>query len=153
MRSLLLLVIALGACDLQPPPPKKAAPPTPAATPTDPPPPPPQPDVPSPPSPQPAGSGSAVVDAGAPAAPPDALETSAACNDVGVKVATSIIDSAEDPAQKSALTQERDRIVRRVAEACTRDNWSAPQRECFLKAKTAAEMQVCGRELAAPRED
>jgi hypothetical protein len=136
VRSLLLLVMALGACDLQPPPPKKTPPPT-TATPTDLPPPPPQLDV--------------AVDA-APAAPPDAFETSAACNDVGVKVAASIIDNATDPAQKSQLGQERDRIVRRVAEACTRDNWTQPQRDCFLKAKTADEMQACGRDLAAPRE-
>jgi hypothetical protein len=42
--------------------------------------------------------------------------------------------------------------VRRTAEACTRDNWPPSARECFLKAKTTADMQVCGQNLAAPRE-
>ncbi|MFN0249107.1 MAG: hypothetical protein ACKV2T_19645 [Kofleriaceae bacterium] len=158
MRSLLLLAIALGACDLQPPPKKSPPPPT---TPTDLPPPP-TPNTPPPPEPVlvvDAGvgavadaGGAAVVDAAAPVAPPDAVETSAPCNDVGVKVAASIIETATDPAQKAALTQERDRIVRRVAEACTRDGWTKAQRDCFLTAKTAEDMQACGRDLAAPRE-
>ncbi len=81
------------------------------------------------------------------------METSAPCNEVGVKIATSLIDSAQDAAQKATLTQERDRIVRRVAEACTRDSWSEASRDCFLKAKTQEEMQICGQNLAAPRED
>lgn len=151
MRTLFLLVVALGACDLQPPP-KKSAPPTTATATNLPPPPPTQPDV-APPVVD-AGVAAVVVDAAAPPPPPiDAMETSAACNDVGVKIATSIIDNAQDAAQKATLTQERDRIVRRVAEACTRDNWSAPARECFLKAKTAEEMQICGKDLAAPRDE
>ena len=142
MRSLLLLVIAFGACDLQPPPPKKApaAPPAgsdaPAPSTTPPPPPP------------------ALPDAGAaPALAPDAMETTAACTEVAARIAGSVIDSAQDPAQKAALTQERDRIVRRVAEACTRDAWSEASRACFLKAKTSDEMQACGKDLAAPRDE
>ncbi len=152
MRTLLLLVVAVAACDLQPPPPKKSAPPT-TATPTDLPPPPVRPDIPPPPIAADAGVAAVVVDAAVAPPPIDAMETSAPCNDVGVKIATSIIDNAQDPAQKATLTQERDRIVRRVAEACTRDNWSAAARQCFLKAKTAEEMQICGKDLAAPRDE
>lgn len=157
MRSLLLLVIALGACDLQPPP-KKApklasSQPAPAAEPT----PtnvPPAPPVDTPPSAQPdAGVAAVVVDAAAPTAPPDAFETTAACNEVAVKIAASIIDNAQDPAQKAALIQERDRMVRRVAEACTRDKWPEASRKCFLTAKTPDEMQICGKDLAAPRDE
>ncbi len=137
VRILLLLVMALGACDLRPPPPKTSAPPT-TATPTALPPPPPS-----------------LSDAGMdePASTPDAMETSLPCNEVGTKIAASIIEGAQDPQQKSQLQQERDRIVRRVAEACTRDQWTAPQRECFLKATTPETMQECGRDLAAPRDD
>lgn len=131
MRSLLLFVVALAACDLHPPPKKKPAPATPQPA-----------DTPPPPEP-----GSAAEPA------PPVFETSAACNEVGVKVAGALIDSAQDPTQKATLTQERDRIVRRVAEACTRDNWPPASRECFLKAKTQEEMQICGQGLAAPREE
>lgn len=135
MRSLLLLVIALGACDLQPPPKGKPKPTANSGSNETPPPP---PDVPA--------------DAAVPSTP-DAMETSAACNDIGVKIATQMLTEATDPAQKSMLTQERDRIVRRVAEACTRDNWPPAARDCFLKATTSQQMQECGKDLAAPHED
>lgn len=136
MRTLFLFVVALSACDLQPPPKKQ-----PPSEPSDP-----ARQAPSIPTPEPALPDAAV------APPIDAFETSPACNDVGVKVAASVVDNAQDPAQKAALSQDRDRIVRRVAEACTRDSWPESARDCFLKAKSPADMQECGKDLAAPRE-
>jgi hypothetical protein len=107
--------------------------------------------MPPPPTP---GDDTPAAPADAAAAPaPDAFETSAACNDIGIRIAAQMLTEATDPTQKSALTQERDRIVRRVAEACTRDNWPKDARDCFMKATTSAQMQECGKNLAAPRED
>ncbi len=82
---------------------------------------------------------------------PDALlVVSQGCIDVGSHVAEILIADAKDPMQKAALEQERAKIVRRSAEACTRDGWSATGQKCFLDAKTSAGMQVCGKNLKAP---
>jgi len=147
VRTLSLLLFptlfAATSCDLQPPP--KKQPPPPAVA-----------DLPPPPPDETPGSAAvpppSPVDAGMPVAPPDALEVTAACTDVGVKIAKTMTDEAQDPAQKAALEQARTQTVRRIAEACTQDSWPASARDCFLTAKTTAEMQVCGQNLAAPRE-
>lgn len=145
MRALLascLLLSTLGACELEPPPPKKApsAAPTPlpvakpepvAAAPAPPPGPPTLADG--------AGSGSAAL-------PP----VSQPCLDVSGHIADTLIAEAADPAQKAAMEQEKTKIIRRSAEACTRDAWKPPVMKCFIDAKTTAEMQSCAKDLAGP---
>ncbi len=153
MRALLascLLLSALGACELEPPP-KKAPPavPTPppvadprAAAPTPPPATPPPATPPSanpPPVADAAGSGSAAL-------PP----VSQPCLDVAGHIADALITEAADPAQKAAMEQEKTKIIRRSAEACTRDGWKPAVMKCFMDAKSTAEMQVCAKDLAGP---
>lgn len=151
MRALLascLLLSALGACELEPPP-KKAAPaattPPPvadpkAAAPTPPPATPPaNPPPATPPVANGAGSGSAAL-------PP----VSQPCLDVSGHIADALIAEAADPAQKAAMEQDKTKIIRRSAEACTRDAWKPPVLKCFMDAKTTAEMQVCAKDLAGP---
>lgn len=145
MRALLascLLLSTLGACELEPPPPKKA----PSAAPTPPPVAEPEPvaAAPAPPPGPPtladgAGSGSAAL-------PP----VSQPCLDVSGHIADTLIAEAADPAQKAAMEQEKTKIIRRSAEACTRDAWKPPVMKCFIDAKTTAEMQSCAKDLAGP---
>ena len=142
MRSLAALVLFLTACELQPAPRIQqktagsgaAAASVPPGPPLEPP-----PDM--------------INDAGS-AVPPSPMkrpfETTATCNDIGVKVADTLIAEARDLAQKQLLESERTRIVRRTAETCTRDKWPQPSVDCFLKAESAAAMQLCGKDLAAP---
>jgi hypothetical protein len=62
-----------------------------------------------------------------------------------------MLSEAKDPAQKAALEQDKTKIVRRAAEACTRDAWKPSVLECFAKATTTEAMQICARDLAAPQ--
>ncbi len=148
MRAPLLLCALFGASTLlaaceHEPPPKKA----PAAQPTPPPagdptqaapqPPPTQPPPPSP---------TAAVDAGVDALPPVSQD----CLDVSGHIAEVLIAEAKDDQQKAQLEQEKTKIIRRSAEACTRDAWKAEVRACFLKATKTEQMQTCAKDLAAP---
>ena len=155
MRYAVLLLLAT-ACDLQPPKRDVVAG---SAMPAGPPPgvaidaltaspPPPLPQPPIPAAELDAGM-AAAVDAGM-AAPADAMEVTAACTDVGVHIAKIVIDSIKDPAQKAALEQDRTKLVRRAAETCTRDAWNEAARGCFLRSKSAPELEACGRDLKAP---
>ena len=155
MRSLVCVLITLcvSSCELKPGPKQKAPPPAPAAAPT-------EGSAATPPPAPPAGepAPAATVDAGV-APPPPAVDGGAAaaapseptseCLQLGAHIAATLIDSAE-PAQKAALEQERTKIVRRSAEACTRDGWSAESKACFLAATSAPAMQECGKKLRAP---
>ncbi len=164
MRALLasfLLLSALGACELEPPP-KKAPPanPTPppvadptaaAPTPANPTPPPANPPSATPtpppanPTPPPIAAGSGAG-SGSAALPP----VSQPCLDVSAHIAEALIVEAADPGQKAAMEQEKTKIIRRSAEACTRDAWKPTVMKCFLDAKTTAEMQICAKDLAGP---
>lgn len=151
----LFLVLALGAgCDLKPAPAgsgvaktEPAPPPTPAAPTGD-----------TPPSPPP-GAGSAAqpvpaVDAGVAVMPPDAvpapppeIAVTDECVAIGDKIAGIIIESTTDPTTKAAIEQDRAKFVRRMAEACTTSPWPAEAKACFVAAKTADAVQVCGAKL------
>lgn len=158
MRSLVLLVpfVLTTACDLQPPKPqqtanKPAAVPTPAkitepAVPAAP--------VPANPTPagsaaNPAGSGSAAGSA-APGgrAAADKPVSSDACVAVGAHIAEIVIASITDEAVKAQQEQDRTRLVKRVAETCTRDKWPDAAHKCFLASKTPEALEACGRTLA-----
>ena len=158
MRSLVCVLITLvvSSCELKPGPKQKEAPPAPAAAPTAgsaaapaPSPPSPPPGAPAPAAtadagvapPAPAGNGSAA--AAAPAEP------TSECLQLGAHIAEILISGA-DPTQQPQLEQQRTKIVRRSAEACTRDGWNAESKACFLAATTAAAMQECGKKLRAP---
>jgi hypothetical protein len=148
--AFLVLVLPLASCDLQPPKrdapkPVAAPPPAPAPAPT-----PPPTKIQEPAVPAPAGSGSAA--AGSAAGSGSAVKAAASdvCVEVGAHIANVVIDSIEDASVKAAQEQDRTRLVRRVAETCTRDNWSETARKCFLAGKTAQALEDCGRTLAAP---
>lgn len=138
MRLLVVLIAIAGACDLQPPP--KKAPPA-ASPPTSP-----TAATPNPPSLPPSDAGVAVAigDAAAGARPPaDAMEVTDRCVQLGSHVAEVLIAEAEDPSKKSVLVQDRAKIVRRTAESCTRDAWSAELIGCYMAAKTQAKLTAC----------
>ncbi len=80
------------------------------------------------------------------------MVTTEECTTVAVHIANVVIASIEDESIKAAQEQDRTRLIRRVAETCTRDKWPAAAQQCFLKGKTAPELEACGRELAAPAE-
>ena len=139
MLSLALFAVA---CEHEPPPKKSAptqAPPPPAGSAATPP-----PNTPPPPP--------AAVDAGvaAPTAADEAPEPSQPCLDMGTHLAEVMLSEAKDPAQKAALEQDKTKIVRRAAEACTRDAWKPSVLECFAKATSTEQMQICARDLAGP---
>ncbi len=87
-----------------------------------------------------------AVDAGAPALPPVSQD----CLDVAGHIAEVLISEAKDDQQKAQLEQEKTKIIRRSAEACTRDGWKPEVRTCFLKAAKTEQMQICAKDLAAP---
>ncbi|HEX5060425.1 MAG TPA: hypothetical protein VFV99_13750 [Kofleriaceae bacterium] len=137
MRHAFALIV-LAACEIQPAPKKQAVPP--------PPPPAAQVEAPKPVEPPPpnAGSGSALP------APPK-LEVTAACLEVGAKVASVFIDTEADPAQRSVKEQERGNMTRKIAEACTVQGWSDEARTCYLGTKTPAEIKACETKFPRPR--
>ncbi|NVB83741.1 MAG: hypothetical protein HOV81_35530 [Kofleriaceae bacterium] len=128
MRALALLVL-LAACDIQPPPKKQPPPASPTA----------------PESPK-------FV---APAPPPmlpeqPKTETTAECIDVGKHVAAVFVSSVTDPAQKSVFEQERTKIVKATAEACTTQAWSAEARACYMGAGAPADIKACEAKFPPP---
>jgi hypothetical protein len=152
VRASLLSLLVVASCGLvaceHEPPPKKA----PAAQPT----PPPADDPthaaappatpPSAPPTAPPAAPPTAVDAGVDALPPVSQD----CVDISAHIATVLIAEAKDPSQKATLEQEKTKIIRRSAEACTRDGWKPATLACFTKATTTEQMQVCARDLAAP---
>jgi hypothetical protein len=133
MRKLSAFVPAflLAACELQPPPPRQATPPpAPAAAPVE--------EAPSRPIAAPSAPGVAPLD------------ISKQCMAIGVHVAGVIVASATDPAQRGVLEQERTRIVRATAEACTTQNWSEAAMKCFLATRNQAEIKDCETKHTAP---
>ena len=155
MRSLACVLITLfvSSCELKPGPKQKEPPPAPAAAPT-------EGSAATPPPAPPAGepAPAPTVDAGV-APPPPAVDGGAAaaapaeptseCLQLGTHIAEVLIAGA-DPAQQAQLEQQRTKIVRRSAEACTRDGWNAEAKACFLAATSAPAMQECGKKLRAP---
>lgn len=135
----LVVVLVLAACDLQPAPKREPAPAS--ATPT---PPGPAPSVPAAVAIDAGAAPFAPTDAAAPVRPPvDAMEVSDTCVTVSAHVADVVIADVKDPAHKAVYTQERARMIRRSAEACTRDAWSSERIACYLKTKTQRDIQDC----------
>lgn len=132
MRALPVLLLLLAACDIQPAP-KRQPPPAPT----------PAPQQPEPPK---------FV---APSPPPSLpeqpkIETTRECIEVGKYVAEVFVASVTDPAQKSVFEQERTKIVKATAEACTTQAWSADARGCYLAAKEPADIKACESRFPAP---
>ncbi|HEY4181627.1 MAG TPA: hypothetical protein VGM90_32510 [Kofleriaceae bacterium] len=150
MRSFVLIAVALSSgltgCELQPAPQKQPEAQRVAPAPA------PVPD---------AGSVPVALAPANPLIPPDVVpvdaptkpDVSADCNNVGIHVAQMVIDNAPDPAQKAQMEGERERIIRKTSEACTQDRWPKVSIECFIAAKSMPELQECGKNLAAPKED
>lgn len=135
-------LVLLAACELEPPPKQPPSTQTQTA---------PGPKVPS--VPIDAAAGAPELDAGGAQAVAVAQDVSAACSAIAVHVASTLIENARDPAAKALMDQERPRIVRKTAEACTNDKWSDETLACFTKATTVDEMQICGQNLAPPSDD
>lgn len=130
MRALPLLLL-LAACDIQPPPKKQPAPAP--ASPTEPE----QPRF--------------VAPAPPPSLPEQAkIDTTAECIETGKHVADVFVASVTDPAQKSVFEQERTKIVKATAEACTTQAWSAEARGCYLAAGTPADIKACETKFPPP---
>jgi hypothetical protein len=121
----------LVACDLRPAPKQEPKPP---------PAPPPAPTV--------------AADAAVAPAVPDALadnvitvdanaEPTAECLAVGEHVASLWIDTAKDVAEKAALIQDRSKLVRKTAEACTTLKWGDAMRTCYLNVATVEALRTC----------
>jgi hypothetical protein len=127
--------LLFAACEIRPAPPKQAAPP----------PPPPAAPADAAMAAEPQGLG---ADAGIDAVP--AIQISAECLEVGVKLATVFIDSAGDPAQRSIAEQERSNVTRRTGEACTTGRWSENARKCYLATKTPADIKKCETRFTPP---
>ncbi|MBA3459809.1 MAG: hypothetical protein H0T46_07600 [Deltaproteobacteria bacterium] len=151
MRCLLLLLTVLAACEHEPPP-KKAPP----AVPTPPPPidpanaqPPANPTPTPPPPTPPANANPPPVDAAIDAPPPVSQD----CVDIAAHIADTMIAESKDPQQKAFIEQDKTKIIRRTAEACTRDSWKPEVLACFRKATKMEQMQICAKDLAAPAAD
>jgi hypothetical protein len=133
------MLFILTACDLQPPKPKAkteqaAAAPAPPADAT---------SIEPVPSPIPPGN---TIDAGV-GAPPKASED---CLKVAQHITKLVIESMTDPNAKAAQEADQAQMIKRIAEACTKDKWSATARTCFLNGKTAGDFEPCGNDLKAP---
>jgi hypothetical protein len=128
MRALPLLVL-LAACDIQPAP-KKQPPPPPGS---------------------PAESPKFVAPAPPPSLPEQPkVDTTKECIEIGKHVAEVFVMSVTDPAQRSVFEQERTKIVRATAEACTTQKWPSEARGCYLAAGTPAEIKACETKFPPP---
>jgi hypothetical protein len=143
--ALLAMCLVVFSCDLKPAPKARESPPAPAKTadPSE------SAARPAPASDVPGDAGAGPSDAGA-AVPADAMTVRDDCVNAGVRVAEIVIETATDPAQKAALVQDRARIVRRSAEACTRDNWSPEEVACVMAGKTGADINKCRKPTQVP---
>ncbi len=81
---------------------------------------------------------------------PSKIETTEDCTNVAVHITNLVIASIEDSALKAAQEQDRTRMIRRVAETCTKDKWPEAARACFNSGRNAQELETCGRNLAPP---
>jgi hypothetical protein len=79
------------------------------------------------------------------------MKTTEECTQVGAHVAEIVIASIQDATIRAQQEQDRTRLVRRIAETCTRDHWNAAAQKCFLDGKTPQDLEVCGRALAPPK--
>lgn len=75
------------------------------------------------------------------------IEVSDDCVQAGVHVADKLIADAPDAAQKATLERDKTKIVRRTAEACTTQKWSADAIKCYITAKSMAELRKCEKKL------
>jgi hypothetical protein len=85
-----------------------------------------------------------------PADGPPQPQFSEACRLVGMHIAEVIIASATDAGQRSIYEQDRTRMVRTTAEACTTNAWSELAIKCYGKAKTAADLKACETKYTPP---
>jgi hypothetical protein len=123
--------LVVAACEFQP-----APPPAPAS----PPPPPPAPVV--------------VADAGDATAPPAdaaAIQVTDDCLRTSTHVAELLIAGAPDPALRASYETERAGIVRRTAEVCTTQGWSAELQRCFGDAKLQIDIEACRNKFPPPK--
>lgn len=125
--------VLAAACELQPAPKQQPAPPPPPpAAPVE--------------APKPVEARAADAGAGAPAP----IAVTDQCVQIGVHVAGVLIAAATDPGQRSIYEQERAKMVRSTAEACTTQKWSAEASACYLAAKTPTALKDCEKKFAPP---
>ncbi|MBX3162248.1 MAG: hypothetical protein KF773_40160 [Deltaproteobacteria bacterium] len=74
-----------------------------------------------------------------PAPPPAAMS----CLDIGSHFANIYERTSEEPTEKASLEQQRTTLVKSLADACTKGNWSDDVRTCIAKATTRAALTQC----------
>lgn len=143
------LAVTAAACDFQPGPPKHTAPtpvPEGSAAPV-------QADTPPPAPPLPPQTVPPPADA-APAPPPvaedAAPERSAECLAAGSHFAQLMIDHAADAQTKAQYEQDRARMVKSLADVCTRTSWTPAQVSCVTAATTPEAARDCVRPAKRP---
>jgi hypothetical protein len=140
MRSSLVTLILLAACELQPAPKKQAPPPPPAeaAKPVEPP-------------PQVADAAVAIEAPAAGSGSAAKVEITAPCMQVAAKLAQLFIDLQTDQGAKANAEQARGDMTRKMGEACTVQGWTEAARACFLAAKTELDIRACEKKFPPPR--
>jgi hypothetical protein len=77
-----------------------------------------------------------------------ATELTPACIDAAVRFTEIKIAEAKAAADKSAIQQDQAMIVRRMAEACTKQQWSSEVIACYKAASSGADLIACGTKVA-----
>ena len=86
----------------------------------------------------------AIVDAGMGRPAADAMiAVSDECVQVCVEFARVYVATAVDMAERSAAERDQTRMVRKMAELCTIQSWSADRRSCWVKATTRDAHKRC----------
>jgi hypothetical protein len=79
----------------------------------------------------------------------DAGDITAACLDAATNFANVLITGTADQTQRATLEQDRARLVKRTAEACSA-KWSDDARACYAAAKDVKDLEGCGKLVVAP---
>jgi hypothetical protein len=124
MHKISLLFVMLAACELQPAPARQEAPPAPA-----------QPT----PAPAPAAPGDAAVAPAGDGGP----QWSDGCKNVGMHIADVIITTTPDVAQRTIFEQDREKMVRAMAEVCTTKQWSDLAQQCYMASHSQPDLKAC----------
>ena len=126
--TLVVMILAIAACDFEPLP-KPAPAPPPAAV----------------------GSGSAPAAVGSGSGSGSALmPVTDPCLDAAAHFADALIKNANDEPQKHLYEQLRAQTVRRTAEACTAQRWSDAAIRCYGEATTTDQINACQKLLPTP---
>ena len=80
----------------------------------------------------------------APSQAAPASDVTQACLDAATNFANVLITGTTDQTQRATLEQDRARLVKRTADACT-TKWSDDARACYAAAKDVKDLESCGK--------